>query len=196
METVSLPKACWSQARQVLRTPASFSKEVVQAAYKWVNRPCLNHVRDVSTCLGIVAAEPVAALRRQLPSVRRRAEELVTRRRIDTLVDEWCLGIANPDDHVEVGWALRLRDRFGFPPASEPTRLSGERWVLKQLNGVDPESWNVDLNGVFEDAQDHFPWEYTAGCNAAIAQAAATLWLTQTLVDKALARHQDFRSLQ
>nr|UBI44084.1 P1 [Fig umbra-like virus] len=156
--------------------------------------PRAKYVRDVSTSLGIVVAEPVAAVRRQMPSISSLAEELVTRQSVDTLVDDWCLGLSNPDNNVEVGWALRLRDRFGLPPASEPTRLSGERWVLKQLNGVDPESWNDDY--AFEDAQEDFQREYVPGRNAHIAATAATLWLTKTLYDKALVRHQGFRSLQ
>ncbi|AGG23390.1 RNA-dependent RNA polymerase [Citrus yellow vein-associated virus] len=186
MDPSSLPRACWHHARQVFRASTSFSREVVRAARRWVTMPTSRHAYDFSTSLGIVIAEPAARLRRRLPSVRKCAEKLVVHKQVDTLVDEWCSGIPNPDI-VEVGWALRLRDRFGLPPASEPTRLSGERWVLKQLNGVDPESWNADLG-----RSVHIQGDYAPGRNAHIAQVAATLWLTRTLHDKALARHQGF----
>ncbi|UUU18855.1 hypothetical protein [Citrus yellow vein-associated virus] len=190
MDISSLPRACWPHARQVFRAPTSFSREVVKAARKWITGTNGHRAYDYSTSLGIVIAEPVARLRRSLPSVRKYAEKVVVRQSVDALVDDWCSGCSNPDI-VEVGWALRLRDRFGLPPASELTRLSGERWVLKQLNGVDPESWNADLG-----RSVHIQGDYAPGRNAHIAQVAATLWLTKTLSDKALARHQGFRDLQ
>ncbi|AXG65482.1 ORF1.5 [Opuntia umbra-like virus] len=180
----------WAQARKVLRAPASFTHSVVRAAHAWVRQQRSKNAIQLSEALGIILGNKVEGLLKRLPNPRRVAEKLVVSKGIDTLVDDWCSGHSNPAT-PEVGWALRLRDRFGLPPASEPTRLSGERWVLKQLNGVDPESWNAEL-------RDEIAIQgiYAPGENAQIAAAAATLWLTPTFRDEAWSKHQGFHSLQ
>lgn len=123
-------------------------------------------------------------------------EQLVQNDRIDRIVREWVLGSSNADDYAEVGWALRLRDRFGFPSPSEAARQSGERWVLKQLQGVDTEEWRAVRSIPIDAENDMFRGDEAPGRLGQIAALASTLWLTPTALDKAVSRHQGFRSLR
>ncbi|WAU86994.1 putative protein 1 [Johnsongrass umbra-like virus 1] len=179
------------KCREVLRSTASFPADVVRTAYKWVSRKPESaplKVREyLGAALGLAGDRMLGGLSRRVEDF---GEQLVQNDRVDRLVREWVLGSSNADDYAEVGWALRLRDRFGFPSASEAARLAGVRWVLKQLQEDEVEEGCRVIDGFCGKPA------YAPGVADEIAEMAATLWLTATAKDKAVRRHQGFRHSQ
>nr|QPP11609.1 hypothetical protein [Ethiopia maize-associated virus] len=185
------PRSFLRTCRRVLAAPANFSRDVVKLAYKWASRNPHTAPRSVRESIGIAVGSAMDFMRAPGRRLEAHAEQLVQDDRVDRLVREWELGTA--DSRIpEVEWAYRLRDRFGVVSASEPARQTGERWVLKQLEGLEGEEYRVvPIEPFF--GSDTGP-VHSPGSNSVIAAIAATLWMTPTSLDRALRRHQGFRN--
>nr|AWS06680.1 ORF2 [Ethiopia maize-associated virus] len=185
------PRSFLRTCRAILAAPANYGRDVVKIAYKWASRNPATAPRSVRESIGVVVGSAVDFLSAPRKRLEDRAEQLVQDDRVDRIVREWELGTA--DSRIpEVEWAYRLRDRFGVVSASEPARQTGERWVLKQLEGLEGGEFRcIPIEPFFGDAPAPV---HSPGSNSVIAAIAATLWMTPTRLDRALRRHQGFRN--